>query len=79
MEFWGTFIDDRLDPETDFSRAVAFGLCDISANAVTSVGGCAGSWIGWFCSSPSLLRMGSVVGVLVEIDPLIHTRKPSGE
>ena len=78
MESGGTFIDDRLDPETDFSGAVALGLCDIFADADSAVGRAAGYGVGRFCSPKSFLRMESVDGVLGEIDSLLHTGESSG-
>ena len=78
MESGGTFIDDRLDPETDFSGAVALGLCGIFTDADSAVGRAAGYGFGRFCSPQSLVRMGSVDGVLGEIDSLLHTGESSG-
>ena len=79
MESGGTFIDDRFDPETDFSGAVAFGLCDIFTDADSLVGGDASYGFGRFCSPQSLVRMGSVVGVLEQVDTFLHTRESSGK
>ena len=79
MESRGSFIDDRLDPETDFSGAVALGLCDIFADADSAVGRAAGYGVGRFCSPQSLVRMGSVVGVLEQVDTFLHTRESSGK
>ena len=64
MESGGGFTDDRLNPETDFGGAVALGLCDIFADADPFVGRATGYGFGWFWSPQSLLRMGSVGGVL---------------
>ena len=78
MESGGTFIDDRFDPETDFSGAVAFGLCDIFTDADSFVGGATGYGVGRFRSPQLLVRMGSVDGVLGETDSLLHTGESSG-
>ena len=79
MESRGTFIDDRLNFETDFSGAVALGLCDISSDADSLVGGRPGHGFGRFCSLQSLIRMGSVVGVLEQVDTFLHTGESAGE
>jgi len=79
MESGGGFTDDRLDPETDFGGTVAFSLCDIFADADSPVGRGTGYGFGWFCSPESLLRMGSVVGVLGETDSLLHTGESAGK
>ena len=78
MESGGTFIDDRLDPETDFSGTVALGLCDIFADADSFVGRATGYGVGRFRSPQSLVRMGSVDGVLGETDSLLYTGESSG-
>ena len=78
MESGGGFTDDRLNPETDFSGAVALGLCDIPSDADSLVGGDASYGFGRFCSPQSLVRMGSVVGVLEQVDTFLHTGESSG-
>jgi len=79
MESGGTFIDDHLDPETDFSGTVALGLCDIFADADSFVGRATGYGFGWFYSPESLVRMGSVDGVLGQIDSILYTGESAGE
>ena len=64
MESGGGFTDHRLDPKADCGGTVAFGLCSIFPDADSFVGGATGYGFGWFCSPQSLVRMGSVGGVL---------------
>jgi len=79
MESRGSFIDDRLNPETDFGGAVALGLCGIFTDADSFVGGRPGHGFGRFCSPESLVRMGSVDGVLGQIDSILYTGESAGE
>ena len=79
MESRGSFIDDRLNPETDFGGAVALGLCGISTDADSFVGGATGYGVGRFRSPQSLVRMGSVDGVLGQTDSILYTGESAGE
>jgi len=64
MESGGGFTDHRLAPKADFVGTMAFGLCSIFPDADSFVGGATGYGFGRFCSPQSLVRMGSVDGVL---------------
>ena len=58
---------------------MAFGLCGISSDADSPVGGIAGHVFAGFYSHQSVLRVGSVGGVLGQADSLLHTGESSGK
>ena len=79
MESGGDFANGCVDFEADFSGTVALGLCDIFADADSFVGWATGYGVGRFCSLQSLIRMGSVGGVLGKADSFLYTRESSGK